>query len=372
MTDPIRVLHVEDDPDFAELVDLCLGREDARIEVTTACTADEGLERLSEAAVDCIVSDYDMPGRNGIEFLSAVREGSPDLPFILFTGKGSESVASEAISAGVSDYLQKSTDTEQFALLANRIKTLVAGYRAIRESQAQTARIRSIFERVSDAFIALDREWHFTEVNPRAEQLLRRPATNLIGRTVWEVFPELRGMEIEAALYGAMERGETPLVREHFAPLDVWMEVRPFPLEEGISVYFRDFTGRVERETARRRERHRLATLFDRLPDPVVEYDFEGDDPVIRAVNPAFEETFGVKAADAIGTALDAIVVPSGYEDEALMLNQRILVGDRLDRRVMRRTASGPRPFLLRNAPFPEADGVRGYSIYVDIEARGG
>lgn len=80
---------------------------------------------LADAEFDCVVSAHEMPGRNGIEFLELVREEYPDLPFVLFTGKGSEAVASDAISAGVTDYLQKGSGTEQYELLANRIVNAV-------------------------------------------------------------------------------------------------------------------------------------------------------------------------------------------------------------------------------------------------------
>jgi len=372
MSGPIRVLHVEDDPEFAELVEICLARENDRIEVTTAGTAEEGIERLRGADYDCIVSDYDMPGLNGVEFLVEVRERFPDLPFVLFTGQGSETVASEAISEGVSDYLQKSTGTEQFAILVNRIENLVSGYRAKREAETQADRIRSIFQRVSDAFVAVDPDWQYTEVNPHAENLLRLPADDLIGRRVWDAFPALRDTGIEDALYAAMDRGETPAVEEYFDPLDAWFEVRPFPLERGISIYFRDITDRIEREHELKSERNRLRVLFDRLPDPVLEYDFIGTEPIIRQVNPTFERVFGVDADQVVGKSLDDVVVPRGYEDEAVQLNQRVLVGDRLDQRVVRKTADGTRTFLLRNAPIEEEDGVRGFSIYIDIEHRTG
>ena len=105
MNDRIRVLHVDDDPDLAALTGSFLERENDRITVETAPNATAGLDRLDAGGVDCVVSDHDMPGPNGIEFLESVRERDPDLPFILYTGKGSESVASEAVSAGVSDYL---------------------------------------------------------------------------------------------------------------------------------------------------------------------------------------------------------------------------------------------------------------------------
>ena len=106
MTGSIRILHVDDDPEFADLTATLLEREDDRFAVETATTGDEGLARIDD--VDCVVSDYAMPSANGIEFLETVREDHPDLPFILFTGKGSEEIASDAISAGVTDYLQDS------------------------------------------------------------------------------------------------------------------------------------------------------------------------------------------------------------------------------------------------------------------------
>ena len=117
----IQVLHVDDKPEITELTATLLERESDRFSVETAASADEGLQLLAESEIDCIVSDYQMPGMNGIEFLEIVAEDYPNLPFILYTGKGSEEVASDAISAGVTDYLQKENDTDDCDLLANRI-----------------------------------------------------------------------------------------------------------------------------------------------------------------------------------------------------------------------------------------------------------
>jgi len=88
-----------DELDFADLTATFLERESDRFDVGTATSADKGMEILANQGVDCIVSDYDMPRTNGIEFLEAVRDQHPELPFILYTGKGSEEVAGEAISA---------------------------------------------------------------------------------------------------------------------------------------------------------------------------------------------------------------------------------------------------------------------------------
>jgi PAS domain S-box-containing protein len=84
---PITVLHVDDEPDFGELVADVLEEKYDRFSVETTTSASDALDRLTENSLDCIVSDYDMPGQNGIEFLKTVREDHPALPFVLFTGK---------------------------------------------------------------------------------------------------------------------------------------------------------------------------------------------------------------------------------------------------------------------------------------------
>jgi len=154
-TADILVLHVDDDPDFAGLTADTLERVDEDIAVETAAGAADALARLEAAEFDCIVSDYDMPGRNGIELLEAVRERDPDLPFVLFTGKGSEEVASDAISAGATDYLQKATGTDQYELLANRVRNAVEQYRASRRA-TELDRIRRLATEVNQVLVRAD------------------------------------------------------------------------------------------------------------------------------------------------------------------------------------------------------------------------
>jgi DNA-binding NarL/FixJ family response regulator/two-component sensor histidine kinase len=115
---------VDDDEMFLDLSEQMLRRQDTPFEVETAVGAEAGLEYLHEQSggVDCVVCDYEMPKKSGIDVLREVRSTHPELPFILFTGKGSEEVASEAISEGVSDYVEKGAGRDRFAVLANRIR----------------------------------------------------------------------------------------------------------------------------------------------------------------------------------------------------------------------------------------------------------
>lgn len=93
----ITVLHIDDEPDLVDLAATFLEKEDPRLNVIPITSPEEGLERLAETTVDCVVSDYDMPGQSGLDLLRGIRKTDPDLPFILFTGKGSEEIAIVAV-----------------------------------------------------------------------------------------------------------------------------------------------------------------------------------------------------------------------------------------------------------------------------------
>ena len=124
-----------------------------------------------------------------------------------------------------------------------------------------------ILESITDAFFTLDSEWRFTYVNAEAERLLFRSRTDLLGKIVWEEFPEAIGSAFDREYRRAAGQQITVTFEEFFSPLSAWFEVRAFPSPEGISVFFHDITEQVER---RQRERF-LAELAERtrkLTDP--------------------------------------------------------------------------------------------------------
>jgi len=157
MTDSIGVLHVDDDSSFLDMTATFLNRESDEFEVLGAGRVDAARERLTESidAIDCIVCDHDLPDSSGVEFLRTVRESHPELPFILFTGKGSEAVARDALRAGATDYLQKQSGTEQYDLLANRIRNAVAQSRT-EQRAANLERVRELILDVHQALVHAD------------------------------------------------------------------------------------------------------------------------------------------------------------------------------------------------------------------------
>jgi PAS domain S-box-containing protein len=180
----VRILHIEEDPSFADLVSTFLERERDGFEVVTETDPRDGIERLGEIDVDCVISDYDMPGMNGLEVLETARRDHPKLPFVLFTGKGSEEIASDAISAGVTEYLQKAGGTEQYKVLANRIEQAVARYRA----EQQVERGFRAIETVYDGISLLNEDGRFIYLNEAYTDILGYERDELIGERFEVVF----------------------------------------------------------------------------------------------------------------------------------------------------------------------------------------
>jgi diguanylate cyclase (GGDEF)-like protein/PAS domain S-box-containing protein len=124
-----------------------------------------------------------------------------------------------------------------------------------------TQRPTSVFEHISDAFIALDHTQRFLYVNDRAEQMLKQPRTALLGRCVADVFPQIR----ESALYGECQRAiaaKTPIEFETYHPaFSGWVEVRAFHSPQGLAVFVRDITLRKEAQAALQRQNAQLAAL---------------------------------------------------------------------------------------------------------------
>jgi len=126
----IPVLYVDDDRTLLGIGKLFLERS-GDFEVTVAESADDGINLLRDSYFEAVVSDYQMPDMDGIQFLRYLRGQRNDIPFILFTGKGRESVVIEALNNGADFYLQKGGDPiAQFFELGSKIQQAVRRKRA--------------------------------------------------------------------------------------------------------------------------------------------------------------------------------------------------------------------------------------------------
>jgi PAS domain S-box-containing protein len=302
ITEAIRLLHVDDDPALAELTATYLERDVEGIDVTTATSAEEGLDILATDEIDCIVSDYNMPGTNGIEFLEAVRRHDPDLPFILFTGRGSEEIASEAISAGVSDYLQKGGGADKYALLANRIVNAVQK----RRNERARERDQAIITEATDAILVVGADATVQYATPSTEAVMGRAAADLRGTDASElIIPADRPRVMaEFAALAADPGGHRTVEFRHDRPdgTRIWIETRGRNLldrdpVDGIVIYGRDVTDRKERETELRRQ----SRIIEQAPIGITCSDPSREDNPLVYANAAFEALTGYEFAEIDG-----------------------------------------------------------------------
>lgn len=278
----IRVLHVDDESDFAETTAKFLEREHEAIEVRTATTTEDGLRIIEQDEIDCIVSDYEMADTNGLEFLRVLHGEQIEIPFILYTGKGSEEIAAEAISAGVTDYLQKGIGTDQYTVLANRIENAVAQYRAEQHVERTQKRFRKLIQHSTDVISIVDAEGRFQYITPSAQQILGYTPDELRGEIGFDyLHPEDRP-EAMTAFSNAIENPDTVATVEFRFdhPTDdwIWLENRARnmvddPVIEGFVVHTRDVTEHRQHEQELERQNNRLeefvSTVSHDLQNPL-------------------------------------------------------------------------------------------------------
>ena len=287
----IRVLHVEDEPEYADLLANFLTDTDVDIHLDVTHDPEDGLERFLTDEYDCIISDYLMEPIDGINFLDHVREHDPDVPFILLTGHGNEAVASDAISSDVTDYVVKDAIPDRSDVLVKRITNVVSAYEQQNALEQTHDELQRTIQRVSDGFFAVDSNWRYTVVNDQGAAMLNRTREELLGKRLWDAFPELHGTDVETALHDAMETNTPKRIEQFYPPLDAWFAVRIYPDEEGISMYFEDITEHREREHELAAANALLSTLFETLP---VGVNAEDADRNVRAINGRLLELFNV------------------------------------------------------------------------------
>jgi two-component system, cell cycle sensor histidine kinase and response regulator CckA len=174
---------------------------------------------------------------------------------------------------------------------------------------AVETRLTDALESMTDAFYLLDPGWRFAYVNPRAEQLLRRSADDLLGRSVWEAFPETVDSPLHDAYHRAAEGGGPQVVESMwYPPLETWFQVNAYPSPQGVAVYFRDVTDehqRRERLAEREATLREQAALLDESQDAIVVRDLAGE---VTYWNAGAQRLYGWSAAEASGRPLAELV----------------------------------------------------------------
>ena len=267
MSVPIRLLHVDDDADMAELTSIYLQRENDAFRIETETDPTTALDRVDDD-LDAIVCDYDMPKMTGLEFLQEVRREYPDLPFVLFTGQGSEEIASEAIAAGVTDYLQKGYGSDVYTVLANRIANAVEQHRSKRALAESRERLSMFIEHSPLGVIEWDKSFRVRRLNDAAEDILGYDSGELEGESWRRVVAESAAETAEEIVSdllndqgGYYSINET--VRADGTEIICEWHNRVITDDDGdVVTVFSQFQDVTERQT----NRERLERLVDNVP----------------------------------------------------------------------------------------------------------
>jgi PAS domain S-box-containing protein len=206
---------------------------------------------------------------------------------------------------------------------------------AAEEQLARSERqLSSIIESISDGFVALDREWCFTYVNAEAARLAHMNQSEMIGKKVWELFPQAIGSPVYNELQRSMEE-QTPVTQEVvYTEYRQTLRLRAYPSTSGISIYIVDIS--KEKEAAA--STALLAAIVESSSDAIIGEDLDG---VIKTWNKGAEQIFGYTAAEMIGQPVTVLAVPGGA-DELPMILERICRGERVEHyETLRRTKSG-------------------------------
>lgn len=246
----ISLLYVDDEP---ELLNLCKRflEKDGEFSVLTASSAEQGMETLSGSRFDAIISDYQMPGIDGIEFLKHVRSETGDVPFILFTGRGREEVVIEAINNGADFYLQKGGDPRaMFSELGHKIRLAVRR----RKVEGELALLKHSVSNAAEGILWIDREGSITYFNDTLASMLGYSREECSRLTIMDINPGHSREQFTSLLLDLLTK-KSMIVREihrkkdgTLFPVELHVNYIEFGKEPYIFSFVVDITDRMQAE----------------------------------------------------------------------------------------------------------------------------
>jgi PAS domain S-box-containing protein len=164
----IHILYVDNEAGLLKAAKPILEMQGS-FRVETASSVEEAMKKMEDQTFDVIVSDYIMPGKDGLEFLKELRESGNSIPFIIFTGKGREIVAIKALNLGADQYINKIGKTEAvYSELAHGIRTVVKGKKAEEALRESEKRFRELSELLPEIIFETDNKRELKFVNHAA------------------------------------------------------------------------------------------------------------------------------------------------------------------------------------------------------------
>ncbi|MHA1637510.1 MAG: response regulator, partial [Candidatus Thorarchaeota archaeon] len=256
----IRTIIVDDDNDLLQLASTFLKSIEPCFDVTTVSSAKAALNLLKKQTFDAIISDYQMPRINGIEFLKKVRKSNPDIPFIIFTGKSREEIAIQALNQGATHYVTKIMDPKtQYTELAHIVKQSVEHAKSAQALIDSEERYRAVFDNATEGIVlARIEDKKFVSANNSFCEMLGYSHEELLELRVGDLHPADQLADVIKA-FNAQTDGTDKLAEEipvlckngHILYADVTaVVVRLNGIDYQLGI-FRDISSRFEAESAR-------------------------------------------------------------------------------------------------------------------------
>lgn len=256
------ILIVEDDPHLAAYLDLHLRDSGYRI-TGIAHNGPEALDLAQATQPDAIIMDILLPGPfDGIEAANRIR-AQREVPILYLTAHADPALFERAKITDPAAYLLKPFN-ERELVLAIELAIQSHGL-TLRREQSWLTRIGSLLETMTDGFVVLDRDWRYVYVNRRAGEMFNRAPELLVGKNIWEEFPEGVGQPFYHAYQRVMTERVATQIEDHYEPWDRWFENRIFPSDDGISIYFQEITERKRAQAQIALVNQRLQALSARL-----------------------------------------------------------------------------------------------------------
>jgi PAS domain S-box-containing protein len=313
-----RILLVDDNADMRDYIKRLLSQHYTVEAVSNGVAA---LAAIRQQIPNLILTDVMMPELDGFGLLRELRADpqTQELPIILLSARAGEESRIEGLEAGADDYLVKPFSArELLARVEAMLKLSQVRREAIRQERVQRrevetakAQLEAVLSSINDQFLVLDCEWRYVYVNDRVVETVGMSREALLGRSMWEVFPEVVGSEFETQVRQAIATQTAVHFEYYYSNWNRWFDNYAYPSSDGLTIFVTDISDRKRAEAAMRESEVRFRTLASHAPVGIFMTDVDGS---CVYVNESWCKMAGMSLEAAQGTGWLSALHPDDRE----------------------------------------------------------